>query len=262
MLFLVFAVMLNAAGVFAKSEGTYINTDSVKSGVIYVNYTNEGNVRAKLMVEKDGSKYTYNLDANTINQGFPLQMGDGEYKVSVLENVSGNKYKYVYKEVINAKIEKGNLVYLNSVQDVNWKAAPKTTRKAKELVAGKKSAEDKVKAVYEYLVSNYSYDYEKLDKLSVDYVPEADRMLEEGKGICYDFASMFAVMLRSQGVPVKLVKGYTKNVEGYHAWNEVYDSKTGKWEVVDTTYDAAARKAKLKTAMYKKANEYEKVYEY
>ena len=43
-------------------------------------------------------------------------------------------------------------------------------------------------------------------------------------------------MLRSQGIPTKLVKGYSDNVDGYHAWNEVYINE--EWITIDTTLDA------------------------
>jgi len=36
-------------------------------------------------------------------------------------------------------------------------------------------------------------------------------------------------MLRSVGVPAKMVKGYTTNFKEYHAWNEVYVND--KWYI-------------------------------
>jgi len=93
-------------------------------------------------------------------------------------------------------------------------------------------------------------------------LPNIDKTLTSGKGICYDFSSVFAAMLRSQGIPVKLVKGYTTNVEGYHAWNEVYNSETGEWIVVDTTYDVVIKDAGRAVSMAKETANYSKVYEY
>ena len=69
-------------------------------------------------------------------------------------------------------------------------------------------------------------------------------------------------MLRSQGIHAKLVKGYTPNATGYHAWNEVYDSKAKKWLIVDTTYDLQVIPKNKKVTMSKSANDYSKVYEY
>lgn len=58
------------------------------------------------------------------------------------------------------------------------------------------------------------------------YVPNPDSALAAGKGICYDYASLFAAMCRSQSIPARLVIGYADpNI--YHAWNEVYTEETG-----------------------------------
>ena len=105
--------------------------------------------------------------------------------------------------------------------------------------------------IYEYIVSNFTYDYGKISTLDTTYVPNIDNIFSSGKGICYDFSSVFAAMLRSRGIPAKLVKGYTTNVKGYHAWNEVYDSRTGEWIVIDTTYDAENKAAGRAYSMIK-----------
>jgi hypothetical protein len=71
------------------------------------------------------------------------------------------------------------------------------------------------------------------------------KLIVEGAndGICYDFASLFAGMLRSIGIPAKLVKGYADNIDGYHAWNEVYIKETDEWITIDTSFDAQMKKA-------------------
>ena len=53
------------------------------------------------------------------------------------------------------------------------------------------------------------------------YIPNPDSTLEEGAGICYDFAALTASMLRSANIHAKLVKGYSTYTPVYHAWNEV-----------------------------------------
>jgi transglutaminase-like putative cysteine protease len=76
-------------------------------------------------------------------------------------------------------------------------------------------------------------------------------------GICYDISAIMASMLRSQGVEVKLVTGYTPNIEGvYHAWNSVYDENNDSWITVDATYDIAMYKADKKYKMKKSSSDY------
>jgi transglutaminase-like putative cysteine protease len=78
--------------------------------------------------------------------------------------------------------------------------------------------------------------------------------------MCYDFSSLFASMLRSVNIPAKLVKGYGSKVEGYHAWNEVY--LDGKWQTVDTSFDAQMAQNKQSFSMYKDSSKYDKVSEF
>jgi transglutaminase-like putative cysteine protease len=137
-----------------------------------------------------------------------------------------------------------------------------TIKTASKLTEGLSTDSKKIKAIYDYVINNLSYDYGKLAKLSTTYVPDIDNTIASGKGICYDFSSVFAAMLRSQGIPAKLIKGYSPNVEGYHAWNEVYNSDTGKWMVIDTTYDSQMKAANKKYSMEKKQSQYSVSYEY
>ena len=115
-------------------------------------------------------------------------------------------------------------------------------------------------AVYGYLVSSIKYDNAKIDTLAPGYLPSIEDTFSSGRGICYDFAALFASMLRSQGVPAKLVMGYTPNAVGYHAWNEVYVD--GKWIVVDITYDSQMKELGQAYSMIKPSSAYQvaKVY--
>ena len=97
------------------------------------------------------------------------------------------------------------------------------------------------------IISNITYDQELADSGPVDYVPEVDRALNTGKGICFDFAALMTSMLRSQGIPTKLEVGYSGKV--YHAWISVYLEETGwvdgiiqfdgqSWSLMDPTLAA------------------------
>ena len=67
-------------------------------------------------------------------------------------------------------------------------------------------------------------------------------------------------MLRSIGIPTKLVKGYKNDLKEYHAWNQVL--LDGSWITIDTTYDAALKKGNIKISMIKDGTEYNNVREY
>jgi len=238
-----------------------VDTEKVEMGVVAVSYTSD--VKLKVTVEKSGKRVTYDLRNDGKTEYYPLQLGEGSYQVSVLENIGGTKYKRVQSKTVNLKLDDANKVYLASVQNINWNREMKAIKKANELTKGLKTDKEKINAIYQYLISNISYDYDKLKTLDSNYLPNIDKTLEEKKGICYDYSSTFAAMLRSQGIPAKLVKGYSKATgETYHAWNEVYLSETGKWIIVDTTYDAQMKLAKKKYTMQKNSKDFTKVYEY
>jgi hypothetical protein len=261
---IILAITLSPLITFAQPSNmsSVIDGSNVKDGIVGVHYVNETNKKVKLLIQKEEHKYTYNLKGDGKMESFPLQMGNGEYRISILENVEGNKYRYLLTETVLAELKDGKSVYLNSVQNINWNPEMEAVRLADELTEGLKNDEEKIKAVYNYLVDNFKYDYDKLDKLSYDYLPDIESFNKSKKGICYDFASLFAGMLRSVGIPTKLVKGYTEGIKGYHAWNEVYISSLDKWVTIDTTNDAVIKAAGRDVQMIKEIENYRKVNEY
>ncbi|HZK33600.1 MAG TPA: transglutaminase-like domain-containing protein [Tissierellaceae bacterium] len=238
--------------------GEYIySISTLENNVIKFN-GNNANGNIKVMVEKDKEKYYYNL--NKPEELIPMQLGKGNYSVKVLEKISGNKYKVIGKKEINVIKEMGNEVFLNSSQPVYWKDEVELIKLTKNIVKDKNTEKEKVEAVYNYVINSIEYDYNKINNINDNYVPELDKILSIKKGICYDYASLLAGMLRSEGIPTKLVKGYKDDLKEYHAWNEVF--LEGKWQIIDTTYDSALKNSKHKASMIKSNNLYTKVREY
>ena len=128
--------------------------------------------------------------------------------------------------------------------------AKNTVAQAEKLAGKQKDAMKKVEAVYNYVVKNLKYDNAFADAVrrgeKNGYMPDLDSVLKSKKGVCFDYAALMAGMLRSQGVPCKLVMGYASNSE-YHAWINVYSEKDGwingavrfngkKWMLMDPTW--------------------------
>lgn len=231
-------------------------------GVVSIRYSGSTDKKIKVMIEKSGKKYYYNLNSMGEYECFPLQMGNGSYNISILENTSGISYRAVDKYLVKVSLENESVVYLNSIQNISWNESMDAIKKAKDLTINAKNDEEKVNLIYNYVISNLSYDHDKLNNIPWDYLPDIDDTIKNGKGICYDYSSLFASMLRSVDVPTKLIKGYSKNAIGYHAWNEVYISSQKKWIIVDTTYDSQLKVKKINASMIKNSNEYIKVSEY
>ena len=106
---------------------------------------------------------------------------------------------------------------------------------------------DYLEQVYQYVITNITYDEELAANVKTNYLPNIDNTLKTKKGICFDYASLMAAMLRSQGVPTKLVVGYSG--EAYHAWISVYLKEIGwvddiiefdgkSWSLMDPTLAA------------------------
>ncbi len=237
-------------------------TDKISDGIVGIRYTNTTKKRIRLLIVKDSNRYTYNLKGDGKLENFPLQLGNGSYKVSIMENTEGTKYRFVLTEIFNVKLSNINSPYLGSIQMINWNENMAAIKKAKELTSRTEKDAEKIKAVYEFVVRTIKYDYDKLNNLPSTYLPIIDDTLKTQKGICYDFASLTASMLRSQGIPTKLVMGYAEGVNGYHAWNEIYVESTGKWIVVDTSVDSQLRARKKSYTMEKSRKLYQKVKEY
>ena len=93
-----------------------------------------------------------------------------------------------------------------------------------------------VSAVYAYIVDHIAYDTPKAETIGTGYLSDADETLATGKGICIDYAVLAAAMLRSQGVPTKVITGYVAPNDLYHAWNMIWLEETG-WITVKIEVD-------------------------
>lgn len=249
---LVFSIMPLAVAAKEDKPSSWLDTTQIDSGIIGVNNDSPETIKTKLQIKKDKITYTYDLHPKTKDY-FVLQSGNGTYNISVLQHVTDNKYKLIHTNSINVKLDDETAPFLGSIQNINWKDAELTLEKTKELTKNVKTDEEKINAIYKYIVETIKYDQELTQVATNDYIPNLDQTIEKGKGICYDYASLFAAMARSVDVPTKLVMGTSTYVKEYHAWNEVYIN--GSWIIIDTTVDAglAAKDPKTKA---KEADKY------
>ncbi|MBU5314063.1 transglutaminase-like domain-containing protein [Tissierella carlieri] len=254
-LLLVITLLLFSA--VAQAADDYIDKSQINSGVIKIN-NNNGKVGA-VRVSKGSTSYDYILKGNDT---IPLQLGNGEYTILVLESVGGNKFKQIAKETIALKSVDSNEIYLQSIQMINWNNDMDAIKKAKELTKNAKNDKEKVEVIYNYIITNISYDNDKASNLSSNYIPKIDETLKSQTGICYDYASLLAGMLRSVGVPTKLVMGRKNDIKEYHAWNQVYLADNNEWVNIDTTYDAGLKKGNAATTMIKDEKDYKIEKEY
>ncbi|HCC08017.1 MAG TPA: transglutaminase [Clostridiales bacterium] len=232
-----------------------------ENGIVTVKYSEEISASMKVIIEKDGSKYMY--DMMKIEERYPLQLGNGNYSLKIFQAVFGTNYTKVYETSLELKMVITEKVFLTSNKIINWKVEDKVVIVASELTKGMTTEKEKVNAIYKYVVENYKYDYNKIETLSTNYIPDVNKVEAEKKGICYDYSVILASMLRSQGIESKVIKGYsTLTGDTYHAWNQIYLEDEKRWITVDATADSIYKQNNMKYSMEKAQKEYTQIKEF
>ncbi len=215
----------------------------------YVAVSARSDKRLKFQVIKDDVTYTYDLASDGTPSIYPLQSGDGAYTFRVMENVVDSKYAELCAETREVKLADEFQPYLRPNDYVRYTESSDCVRLSRELSASVADDAELVAAVYGYICDHISYDTEKAMTVVSGYLPDADSTLREQKGICFDYASLGAAMLRCQGIPTKLITGYVSPEGLYHAWNMFYTEETGwitvtfrvdpgNWNRLDLTFSA------------------------
>ena len=215
-----------------KASGTLVEENSkaiidysnTRDGYVMVKYTANTNKRLKTQVKGPYTTYTYNIYVGSWAV-LPITDGNGTYQIKVYENVSGNEYSLALAVETHISLKDEFAPFLRPNQYVNYSASSGTVKKAKNLCAGLRNPLDKVQAIYNYVVNNIRYDKNKAATVTSGYLPVLDDVLYSGKGICFDYAALMTGMLRSQGVPCKMVFGYAGTA--YHAWISVWTEDEG-----------------------------------
>ena len=154
-----------------------IDISNVDQGYLMVRY-NGNSKKVKLQITKKGSTtYTYNLSSGSY-EAFPLSEGSGTYTVNVYENVSGNQYSLACGESVKVEIKNSLTPFLYSNQYVKFNANSKTVAMGAQIAAGAQNQLQVVDRIYDYVVSNISYDYQKAKTVTSGYLPNVDTILQ------------------------------------------------------------------------------------
>lgn len=230
-------------------ESVIIDASHISEGYIMVSYTGT-NEKVKLQITgPDEVVYTYDLHGDY--ETFPLTAGSGSYTVGVFENIEGTSYSTLFTQTIDVKIDDEFGPYLYANQYVNFDGDSKVVEKAEELSKPCNDDLEVIEQVYNYMISNFTYDYDKAESVQSGYLPDVDEVFEAQTGICFDYAAVMAAMLRSQRIPTRLEVGYAGDV--YHAWISTYIEEQGwvngiiqfdgkNWELMDPTFASTSSK--------------------
>jgi uncharacterized membrane protein required for colicin V production len=112
---------------------------------------------------------------------------------------------------------------------------------ARQITAHSNTPDEKAHALYEWEIHHISYDWKKYN----DYVEYGKwdeqtplQTMQTKKGVCADYALLYADMAHACGLTVKIVEGMggTAGQIGSHAWNQVWIPEEHQYVNVDTTW--------------------------
>ncbi len=100
----------------------------------------------------------------------------------------------------------------------------------------------KARALYDWVGTRVSYDDDKVRAYEEwgewrEQNPETTFVTR--KGVCIDYARLYAAMARAAGLDVRVVTGLGydgRGGYGAHAWNEVYANEEQRWIPLDSTW--------------------------
>ena len=237
------------------NEEILIDVSHANQGYFGVRANSDARLKMQVLKEGETEAYVYDL-VNEETDFFPFQDENGAYEIHVLKNAEENKYYELYSTSADITLENEFVPFLIPCQYADYSETSACVEKAAELAAQSGDENDFILKVYEFVCDNVSYDEEKAKTIQSGYIPDPDETLNTKKGICFDYAALTASMLRSQGIPTKIIFGYVAPDQIYHAWNMFYTEETGwttvkfqanpnQWNRLDVTFLANGADSKF-----------------
>lgn len=256
--------------VVEENDQCVIDYSNCKDGYVVVKYKQNTAKVVKAQVKKGKRTYTYTLRKQS-EEVLPLSEGNGTYKITMYLQLKGDQYATVGSASVSVKMSNKFAPFLRPNQYVKFSKSTKYVKKAASLTKKCKNDLAKVKKIYNYVIKNMKYDNKKAKNVKTGYLPNLNSLYKKKKGICFDYAAVMTAMLRSQGVPTKLVIGYTGNT--YHAWINVYSKKKGwitgaiyisgkKWKLMDPTFASTGKSSKSIMKYIENKKNYKAQYSY
>ena len=244
--------MPEATNVLVKEENNAsIDYSNSSKGYVMVKWSGPKETNIKILIKGPTAgkgvyeSYQYTLRSKGEYEVFPLSDGDGKYNITVYKQANGSSYTVVTSLRFDVQLDNELAPYIIPNQYVDYTTSSEVVQKAAEICAYATDNLSKVSTVYDYVISNVSYDSQKASTVQLGYLPDVDETLHSKTGICFDYAALMSAMLRSQNVPTKLIVGYTGGV--YHSWIDVWSETDGwitsaiyldkdTWHLMDPTF--------------------------
>ena len=258
--------MLSIVNVQAKEtirEDHYVNPiyKDVKSSVVHhdiqtysledVEYTSDQEKLVKIFREKlinrESNIVLYYHCDEEITQEFFSNLVHQLFQKAIKHTGSGKEGDYLkwhcqgwtVKASISGNSNEGydlnifyDVSYLSSLEQEE-KVDEEVSNLLKSLDLSNKTDYQKVKAIYDYICSNVTYDHDNLNDESYSLKYTAYAALINKTAVCQGYASLFYRLALDAGVDTRVISG---EAGGPHAWNIV--KLNGKYYNLDSTWDA------------------------
>lgn len=220
-----------------RKGGLFIDALTAQQGYVTVGYVGDkhGYDRLKFQVRKGEQVYNYDFFPSGKPTRYPVNMGSGFYAFRIMERIEGNSYVERMAIAKEVNVASPFVPYTIPTVFCDYDTDGPCVRMARLILEDCKTDVEALGIIVKWVAGYLSYDYDRAKELSgaTGYVPNPDKTLRERSGICFDYASVCAAMLRSVGIPCKVVTGYVDG-DSYHAW--VVAHVDGKWRRCDPTY--------------------------
>lgn len=263
---------VSSPGKLTESAGAAtVDYSNASCGYISASYSGKS-AKAKLRIASGGVTCDHDLAVTGETEYFPLMQGSGDYRIQIYEQLDGKLYSCALDLSVKLTVSDEVEMYLHPNRYSMFDKNSACVKKASEICADAEDDIEKIAAIFGYITDNVTYDYDMAATVQSGYIPDPDTVLSRKKGICFDYASLFAAMCRSMGIPTRLVIGYAEK-DIYHAWNEVYTEETGwitpellldekGYNIVDATFYASAKDKEYIAGYISDNGNYASVYRY
>lgn len=234
-----------SSGVYA-NKYVKINTNTANKGYVEVEYLDTKGYDIKVTIRAN-KKNQYGISASWQHQTSKrgnckikaaLTYGNAEYTINVLSTMKNDStgVERVSKKAtltINLTNVSTTGAFLLNEGEVEFNSNMAFIKKANEIAATCSNDFEKVSKIYDWLTDYIKYRIVEETEYG-RYKCDIEKIYNRKTGVCYDYAVVLAAMLRSQGIPCKVVFGKYANdtTDIGHAWNEIYISSSGS---IDTS---------------------------
>ncbi|KUP22824.1 transglutaminase-like domain-containing protein [Paenibacillus sp. DMB5] len=161
---------------------------------------------------------------------------------AVFEPIAGENVRSRLPVLTKAVAAEMNDILRRKYEVIDHDISPDIGEAAADIAGQASDPEEKARLLYDWIGSRIAYDYAKADNYEQNGIWHEQTPQDTfgtRLGVCIDYARLYAVMGRSQGLQVRVVTGRGYDGQGgygAHAWNEVYIPAREAWIPLDSTW--------------------------